>query len=299
MKLLVSGASGQLGMCLKDVTDDSETFADFLDKTLLDITNLDDCISAIKRYSPDIWLNCAAYTAVDRAESDKDMAYLINTTGIENIAKACSESNIPVIHISTDYVYDGLARSPYTEEVMPDPESVYGMSKLDGENILRELLPNSVIIRTSWLYSEYNQNFVKTMLRLADTHHEISVVNDQTGSPTYARDLAKCMLSIAKSMIKNEAHYRGVYNFANTGKCTWYEFSKAIFSIARKLDVIDKAPKVIPVSSNEYKTVAKRPTYSVLDSSKILSNYGVNNRNWSVALEEMLQRLKAVLEKSI
>ncbi|GAA4348815.1 dTDP-4-dehydrorhamnose reductase [Kangiella taiwanensis] len=292
MKVIISGADGQLGLCLRDVLEEQDITALFFNRGRLDVTKLSDCYEAVRSTGANIWINCSAYTAVDNAETDIDAANAVNYSGVENISKACDKHQVPLIHISTDYVFDGSADTPYAETINPNPKSIYGISKLKGERSIQQLLANYVIVRTSWLYSEYKSNFVKTMLSLAENRDNLTVVNDQVGSPTYARDLAESLISIAKKLSDNIEGYSGVYHFANKGCCSWFEFSKEIFSKSLDLGLIHKIPSVEPVPSTQFKTVAPRPLYSVLDSSKAELEFDLFNRPWDSALIDMLSRLK-------
>jgi dTDP-4-dehydrorhamnose reductase len=226
-----------------------------------------------------------AYTAVDRAETEPEKAFLINHTGVENLATTAKESGCRLIHISTDYVFDGKATTPYTEETKPNPLSVYGKSKLKGEEAILKIQPDFVIIRTSWLYSEYGTNFVKTMLKLMNEKEEINVVSDQQGSPTYAADLAEMIMVILENAEENEWK-NGIYHFSNQGETTWYGFAEKIKELAH----IDTC-KLRPIKTEEYKVAAERPRYSVLDKSKIESTFHVAIPHWEDALKRCIKKL--------
>ena len=223
----------------------------------------------------DYCINCAAYTAVDKAETEVEKAFEINAKGAKNLALVCNAQDAILIHISTDFVFDGNKTEPYTETDVPKPISVYGASKLQGEVEVQKTLKKHFIIRTSWLYSEHGANFMKTMLRLAEIRDEISVVSDQIGTPTYAGDLADVILKIIRSKQQNF----GLYHYSNEGVASWYDFAKAIFEAS------DLKVKTIPIKTEAYPTPAKRPVYSVMDKTKITSILGVETRNWQDSLK--------------
>ena len=281
IKILVTGANGQLGQTLQtEVVLYSNIEAIFLSKKQLDITSEISIQESVDTYQPDVIINTAAYTAVDKAEDDKEQAYLINATGVENLAKICKSNHIKLIHISTDYVFDGNKSTGYTEDDTTNPKSVYGLSKLAGEKaILNKNLSEYVIIRTSWIYSIYGSNFVKTMLQLAQTKQQISVVNDQVGSPTYANDLANAILKIINKLDKNSS---GVYHYANEGRVSWFTFASKIFEYSTT-NII-----VTPVSSEHFKTQAKRPKNSVLEVFKIQEKFDLEICYWEKSLKKML-----------
>ncbi|WP_026977258.1 dTDP-4-dehydrorhamnose reductase [Flavobacterium tegetincola] len=284
MVVLVTGASGQLGQALQSIANQySDITFDFYASSELDITHLEQCKSVFQKVNPDFCINAAAYTAVDKAESEPEKARLINVIGAQNLAKACKESNTVLLHISTDFVFDGTATKSYTEENTPNPTGVYGQTKLDGEKAIQAILEQYFIVRTSWVYSEFGNNFMKTMLRLGKERDTLSVVNDQIGTPTNAVDLAKALLTIITTChVKNSsASDYGIYNFSNEGQCSWYDFAKKIFEI-HKIE-IDLQP--IPTSS--YPTPAKRPAFSVLDKSKIKTVFGVEVLEWEECLKNL------------
>ena len=267
-RVLVTGANGQLGKSINRIsTNYSELKFVFTDVAELDITNIDDVNAFFSSNKTDYCINCAAYTAVDKAEEEVDKAYLLNAIAVKHLAEACKTSAAVLIHISTDFVFDGTKRTPYTEEDTPNPLSVYGKSKLKGEQFIQGILERHFIVRTSWLYSEYGNNFVKTMLRLAETRKQIGVVNDQIGSPTYAGDLAEFILKIISS--RSTAY--GLYHYSNLGAISWYDFAVEIFKRHKK-DV-----HVVPIPTSAYPTAAKRPAYSVLSKKR-------NQRHWTKGL---------------
>ena len=272
-QVLVTGANGQLGKSIKRISlNFKELKFVFTDVADLDITNSEEVNTFFESNALDYCINCAAYTAVDKAEEEVEKAYLINATAVKNLAEACQKTGVVLIHISTDFVFDGTKSTPYTEEDTPNPLSVYGKSKLKGEEYVQEICDRHFIVRTSWLYSEYGNNFVKTMLRLAETRKQISVVNDQIGSPTYAGDLAEFSLKV----ISSESTAYGLYHYSNLGAISWYDFAVEIFRQHNK-DV-----HVVPISTSSYPTAAKRPKYSVLDLYKTKATFCVDLLFWKL-----------------
>ena len=288
MKILITGAYGQLGNEIKVLSD---TFPDwqflFTDVDTLDITNENALEIWFQKNKPGFVINCAAYTAVDKAESDAETAEKVNSLAPKLLAKFSKIFDAKLIHISTDYVFDGESFTPYAEEAEVNPKSVYGESKLKGEQNCFEENPDTIVIRTSWLYSTFGNNFVKTMLRLGKDRGQLNVVFDQVGTPTYAADLANAILSIIQISEKQpEKFVPGIYHYSNEGVASWYDFAKAIFEIS------DVKCIVSPVRSVEFPTPAKRPNFSVLDKSKIKNIFGVNILYWRVSLDECIKRLK-------
>ncbi|MDE7413192.1 MAG: dTDP-4-dehydrorhamnose reductase [Muribaculaceae bacterium] len=282
MKILVTGSNGQLGNALKNVFSKDEglevTYTDVED---LDITDREEVDHFIKENKFDFIVNCAAYTAVDRAETDDLKAAAINTVAVGNIAQAASRNRVKVIHISTDYVFNGEGYRPYEENDEPYPRSIYGRTKLEGEGILTSFCQDALIIRTAWLYSEFGNNFVKTMLRLSNEKDSINVVADQIGSPTYAGDLADAIHHI----IRHKKWLPGIYHFTNEGVASWFDFTKAIYEIAGKNTIVN------PIPTSQYPTPAKRPLYSVLSKMKIKNIYGVKIPYWRDSLKKCLSLL--------
>jgi len=272
---LVTGCNGQLGNELRARLGDK---AEYLDLPLLDITDA----AAVKEYvTPEKYkavINCAAYTAVDKAEDDKDLSASVNIDGPANLA----ETGVPLIHVSTDYVFDGKNHLPYKETDLPNPQSVYGVTKLAGEQYALEKAETAIVIRTSWLYSEHGNNFVKTMLRLGSERDSLNVVFDQIGTPTYAGDLAQAIVDILPQIKKGT---REVYHFSNEGACSWYDFAVTVMKIA------GLACKVSPIESKDYPTKAARPAYSVLNKTKIKKDFNLSIRHWEEALVECLKKL--------
>ena len=281
MRIAVTGADGQLGreLLLKSKTVDGSKFS-FTDSYNLDITSKPAVSDYIRMFKPDWIVNCAGYTAVDNAENDEANARKVNVEGVGNIVHAIEGTSCRLIHISTDYVFDGSASTPYSEEDATNPLSVYGISKRDGEN---EALKSNgaIVLRTSWLYSLWGKNFPSTILRLAKERPELKVVNDQTGSPTYAGHLADAILRIVSCGGGSSSPVRSeIFHVTNSGSCSWYTFAKEIVELAGE-DVL-----VSPVTSEEYKQLARRPKYSVLDCSKIESEMGIRLPHWKDALGE-------------
>ena len=273
-RILVTGASGQLGMAIQELRSDySAVDFIFASKDDLDITNQDSVINYLHSNEVDTIINTAAYTAVDKAENDKEAAFLINEKGVEYLAVASKAKGIKLIHISTDYVFDGSASMPYKEVDEVNPQTVYGKSKLAGEQILQKIAPSQYcIIRTSWLYSKKGHNFYNTMLRLAKENKEISVVNDQWGSPTNATELAKVLIKIG--LLSSTAH-NGIFHYSGVGACTWYAFAKAILE-----KYYPNKHTLYAVDSSSYPTAAPRPVYSVLDTTLIEKTFDITIVNW-------------------
>jgi dTDP-4-dehydrorhamnose reductase len=281
MVVLVTGANGQLGQAIQSVAGNypSIDFV-FCSSSELNITDKNNCETIFEKYKPQFCINAAAYTAVDKAESEQEKAYAINVTGAQNLAAVCKLNNTTLLHVSTDFVFDGLANQPYSEEDVPNPTGVYGVTKLQGEQAIQNTLEKYFIIRTSWSYSQFANNFMKTMLRLASERDSLSVVSDQIGTPTNAVDLAECLLTIISFDIRHSTFDRyGIYNFSNEGQCSWYDFAKEIF----KVNNISINLQAIPTSA--YPTPAKRPVYSVLDKSKIKKEFGIEVKDWEVSLK--------------
>lgn len=284
--ILVTGASGQLGSEIRErsVRYGGYTFV-FTDTGELDITDRKAAASFIAEISPSWIINCAAYTAVDKAEEDEETATLINAGGVENIVSALAGSDCRLIHISTDYVFDGTSSVPYLEDDTPSPDSAYGRSKLAGEKAAMGW-PQTLIIRTSWLYSSYGNNFVKTILGKAGSTQSINVVFDQTGSPTYAADLAAAILEIISGVIQNRHVFvPGIFNYSNEGVCSWYDLAVEIVSVA------GSECKVIPVRSSAYPSRVRRPAYSVLDKTRIRENYSLTIPYWRTSLNNCISKI--------
>jgi len=281
--ILVTGANGQLGSELRQLEGQYPVFNFvFLSREDLPLHDFEMIRAGFKTYQPVFCINCAAYTAVDKAETEKELAFQVNAEAVGILAAVCKEQDCRFIHISTDYVFDGTATKPYAPTDTTNPQSVYGASKLAGEQQAMQLNPDTVIIRTSWVYSEFGKNFVKTMLRLMAERTEIGVVNDQVGSPTYAADLAAAILHI----ITSGKWYPGIYHFSNKGIISWYDLAVAI------RDSISSDCKVNPIPTSAYPTPARRPAYSVMDSSLLAERYGIEAQPWQQSLGICLQQIK-------
>lgn len=280
--VLVTGANGQLGQCLRGLllTDMSVKFT-FVNSKELDITNKESVVSWFDKVDFDFCVNCAAYTAVDNAETEKNRAREVNVLGVQNLAEACLSTNTKLIHISTDFVFDGLSNLPYTEENETNPLSVYGKTKLEGELVIQDVLKEYFIVRTSWLYSEYANNFMKTMLRLGAERSELGVISDQIGSPTYAKDLAEVVIKI----INSDNNKFGVYHYSNEGIASWYDFAKAIFDLTSNNIIVN----AIPTSS--YPTPATRPCFSVMDKTKLKNNLEIEIPYWRDSLKKAIHSI--------
>ena len=280
MVVLVTGASGQLGQAIQFIaTNHLNINFVFCNSSDLDITNKENCTTIFHTIKPEYCINAAAYTAVDKAESESDKAELINVFGAKNIAEACKEFDTKLIHISTDFVFDGTKNSPYNEMDLPNPKGVYGQTKLAGEKAIQNVLSNYFIIRTSWVYSQFGNNFMKTMLRLASERDTISVVDDQIGTPTNAVDLAEVIVQIILNNSQQSCPENyGIYNFSNEGQCSWYEFAKKIFE-TNEIKV-----NLVPIPSTAFPTLAIRPKFSVLDKSKIKRVFELKVKNWENGL---------------
>lgn len=284
-KILVTGANGQLGSEIKMLAPNYPNFEFiFTDIEDFPLDQSDVIVANFNFIKPDIVINCAAYTAVDKAEQDQVVADAINHLAIATLANLCSDSGVKLVHISTDYVFDGTSPIAYIETDIPNPKSVYGVTKLAGEIACMKNCPESIIIRTAWVYSEFGNNFVKTMLRLMTERDSLSVVNDQVGSPTYAADLAQVILTILDS----DKWESGIYHYSNAGEISWYDFAKDIKEIGNKICDITG----IPASS--YPTPAERPAYSLLDKSKIQAVYGIEPIDYKKSLTVMMGRLLEV-----
>lgn len=279
MKILITGSNGMLGHDLREVLKDNHDLVLTTSKTL-DITDKKQVMDFIGDSKPDIVINSAAYTDVDGCEENRDLAYAVNGEGVRNLALACREVDCALLHISTDYVFDGTARDPIAEDGEIGPISVYGKSKLEGEKAILEILDKYFIVRTAWLYGINGKNFPKTMLGLAENHSEITVVYDEVGTPTYTPDLAYGI----SQLIETDKY--GIYHLTNSGYCSWCEFSRLIFEIAEK-DV-----KVIPVTASEFARPAPRPSYSVLENKNWIDNGFKPLRDYKEAIKEYIELIK-------
>ena len=282
--IIVTGANGQLGREIRDLEKAYPSIRFyFFSREELNIGDDAQVEKIFTEIQPRFCVNCAAYTAVDKAESETEKAFLINALGAQNLAESSSKHNTRFIHISTDYVFDGNASEPYKEDHPTNPMGVYGASKLEGERLSLEAAPDCIIIRTSWVYSVYGNNFVKTMLRLLHAKPELNVVADQLGTPTYAHDLANAIMHI----ITTNNWVAGIYHFSNEGITTWFEFAKEIGSLSNA-DCI-----VHPIATSQYPTAAQRPQYSVISKEKIKSIYDLNLLDWKESLSNCIERMPA------
>jgi dTDP-4-dehydrorhamnose reductase len=282
-KIIIFGASGQLGQCFKKIVADKglNSFI-FPAEGEANILNVESLERLFANHEPAYAINCAAYTAVDKAEDDADAAAKVNVTGVENLARLCSKHDTTLIHISTDFVFKGDISSPLNEDSETKPINIYGQTKLDGERVIPGLLNKYFTIRTGWLYSEFANNFVKTMLKFGMERDELKIIADQAGTPTYAIDLAGVIIDI----INTDSKAYGVYHYSNEGIASWYDFAKAIFELS------GTPVKVIPVTTSDYVTRAIRPAYSVMDKSKIKQTLGIQIPYWRDSLTTCINRLK-------
>jgi dTDP-4-dehydrorhamnose reductase len=285
LNILVTGSNGQLARCIRDIVHQENHFNFiFKNSTDLDITNSEKVTSFFEEHEIAFCVNCAAYTAVDKAESEKEIALSVNEMGAKNLAIECSRKSAKLIHISTDFVFDGSKSVAYLESDETNPKSVYGFSKLKGEFEIQNHLSKHFIIRTSWLYSEHGNNFFKTMLKLSNERESLSVVCDQIGTPTYAKDLAEVILKIIKT---NNNNY-GLFHFSNEGVASWYDFAHAIF------DENQKEIKLTPIKTSDYPTPAKRPPFSVMDKNKVKECFEIEIPHWRDSLKKAIFNLNNI-----
>ncbi len=277
LKIALIGSTGMLGIDVNSTLKEAGFFIQNYNSLNLDITDKGRVMASLMKLMPDYIINCAAYTNVDLAESEKDKADGVNHAGAKNLADAAKEINARLIHISTDYVFDGTKKTPYKENDEVSPINEYGLSKLKGENAIKESGASYIIIRTEWLYGKNGKNFVNTILKLADSKKKIEVVNDQFGSPTYTKDIASALSEI----IKKDNGSNEVYHLTNVGTVSWFEFAQEIIKVFKRINC-----EIMPVSSNKFIRPAKRPANSVLDCSKIKEHYKIELRNWKSALRK-------------
>lgn len=287
MKILITGAEGQVGRAL--IKEAHLRFIDIIPytKANLDISSWTMVMATIKRHQPDLVINAAAYTQVEQAEQDPDLAYKVNRDGVAHLARVCQEENIPLIHISTDYVFSGEKNSPYLETDLPHPLNVYGHSKWEGEKILASLLEKHIILRTSWVFSADGNNFVKTMYRLFHERERVNVVNDQWGGPTSAHCIAHALLTMASFILKEPFQDWGLYHFSGEEATSWYQFAHAIY---KACDLKNLA--LNPIASSDFPTKAKRPMQSVLNMEKIKRIFNISPCNWKKELLTVISLLK-------
>ena len=298
MKLLITGANGQLGRGIIDAGQSKDSL-DSLDCRIqapseadLDITDPGKIDHIITDLQPDLVINTAAYTAVDKAEAEEALAVKINKTGCTHLAQTCQKNQIPLVHISTDYVFDGQKGTPYLETDPISPIGVYGRSKAEGEIEIRSILKEHIILRTSWLYGTHGHNFVKTMLGLATGQKQIRVVADQYGSPTNAADLAQTILSICEHLHSKSRIHWGTYHYCGSGVISWYTFAEKIMELTR-LHGGTRTASIEPVATAEYPTRAERPVYSALDCGRIQKDFGISPQPWKISLEKTIRTLLA------
>ncbi|WP_194091050.1 dTDP-4-dehydrorhamnose reductase [Vibrio hibernica] len=289
MKVLITGCNGQVGHCLvEQLHGKAEVLA--LDVNKLDITDKEQVFNTVLEFKPDFIMNAAAHTAVDKAEEEEALSYRINRDGPLFLAQAAKDIDACLLHISTDYVFEGNKVDTYTEDDTTNPQGVYGASKLAGEIAVQENSPKYIIIRTAWVFGEHGNNFIKTMLRLGRDRDALSIVGDQFGGPTYAGDIAQALISIA-NQIQNGSTDWGIYHFSGEPHVSWFDFAQAIFKQAEDKKILDKAPSLTSITTSEFPTAAKRPQNSTLDCSKIKDVFGVESSNWKVALNRIEEYL--------
>jgi len=283
MKVLVIGSDGQLGLEFQKISSSYDSLSwVFSNIKTLDLLISDSISSFLNNINPSIIINCAAYTSVDKAEAESKLAYIINYKAVDIISRWTRDNNKKLVHISTDYVFDGLSKLPLSENSITTPVNEYGRSKLKGEQVCLNNDPSSIIIRTSWLYSSFGKNFVKTMIELMKKNKSVKVVNDQIGSPTYAYDLAKVIIEI----IMNSKNKSGLFHYSNEGETSWFEFARSI------KELYNLECKIIGVSSEEFKTLAKRPKYSLLNKSKIKTTFNLEIPSYEQSLKNCIEIIK-------
>lgn len=288
MRILVLGSKGQLGSCLKDNLESSDHEVIYSSREQIDIIDFKETKRKILDILPDLIINATAYTAVDKAEEDQTVADLVNHLAVKNIAEICHYQNIWLIHVSTDYVFDGNSKFPYKEEDNTNPKGVYGQTKLKGELAIQSSQCKYIILRTAWVFSEYGNNFFKTMLRLGVERNELSVVGDQIGCPTYAQDIAKSIVKLISQL--HSFNKSGIYHFCGNQSCSWFDFANAIFEQA-KINNLKIPRKINSIKTSSYPTPAERPKFSVLDCSKIENDFGIRTSNWNKGIKQVLNKL--------
>jgi dTDP-4-dehydrorhamnose reductase len=288
MKILILGCKGQLGRCLNDQLTNTDHEVIYTSREQIDIADFEVTKRKILEFFPDLIINATAYTAVDKAEQDQKTANLINHLAVKNIADICNQLECWLIHASTDYVFDGNSNVPYKEDDETNPQGAYGETKLNGELAIQSSGCKYIIIRTAWVFSEYGNNFLKTMLRLGAERDELSIVGDQIGCPTYAQDIARSVVEIVPQL--NSREYNGIYHYCGDQPCSWYDFANAIFDQAMINNL--KVPSIVnSIETSAYPTLATRPAFSVLDYSKIENDFGVQASNWREGIGHALSKL--------
>lgn len=286
MRILITGCNGQVGHCLTErLKNKANVLA--LDYEGLDITNQQAVIKTVTNFKPNYIINAAAHTAVDRAEQEVELSNAINCAGPQYLAVAAQEINAVMLHISTDYVFDGESKQPYVETDITAPQGVYGQTKLAGELAVAQCCDKHLILRTAWVFGEHGNNFVKTMLRLAQTRDELNIVGDQFGGPTYAGDIADALIAMIEYIEQGQQPAWGVYHFTGMPYASWYEFAAKIFQLAETKGVLAKQPKISSIPTSAYPTPAKRPANSRLDCSKIENQFGIKPSDWNAAIENI------------
>jgi len=289
MKIIVLGCKGQLGRCLNDQLVNTDHEVIFTSREQIDITDFEQTKNQILKISPELIINSTAYTAVDKAEEDFEKADLINHLGVQNISEICHQLGCWLIHVSTDYVFDGNSNIPYKEDDKTNPQCVYGKTKLKGELAIQASGCKHIILRTSWVFSEYGNNFLKTMLRLGADRDELSIVGDQIGCPTYAQDIARSIVEIVPKL--NSRKDNGIFHFCGDQSCSWYDFANVIFDQAMTSN--SKIPSIVnAIATSAYPTPAKRPAFSVLDCSKFKNHFGMHPSNWHNGIGKAISKLK-------
>ncbi|CAK9884434.1 MAG: dTDP-4-dehydrorhamnose reductase [Candidatus Erwinia impunctatus] len=288
MKVLVTGKNGQVGYTLaRKLSSISDVDVLPLDRKELDIGNYDSVRKIITEFRPDVVINAAAYTAVDKAEAEPDIAYNTNHLGSKNLALCTEEIGALLIHLSTDYVFSGDKKGLYNESDITDPVSVYGKTKRDGENAIIDVCSRYIIMRTSWVFCEYGNNFVKTMLRLAKSHQQLRIVADQYGGPTYAGDMADAIIHLMNTIIREKKEKYGIYHYSGLPQVNWSEFAEYIFEQAKKENIIEASPVVIKIPTSEYPTAAQRPKNSMMSTDRITADFGILASDWMRALNSL------------
>ena len=285
-KFLITGAHGQVGYCLAQQLHGKHDIL-AVDRDELDITDENAVKKAVENFRPDVIINAAAHTAVDRAETEVELSEAINVKGPQYLAEAAKSVGAAILHISTDYVFDGQRAGKYKESDATDPQGVYGRTKLEGEQAVAAANDKFIVLRTAWVFGEHGNNFVKTMLRLAKTRDTLGVVADQVGGPTYAGDIAKALIQIAEKIIAGEKVEYGVYHLTGEPYASWYEFAKAMFAEAVSQNVLEKSPLMNAITTADYPTPAKRPANSCLDLTKIQQVFGIQPSDWQKALKNI------------